>query len=62
MLETLNAKQRILMTDIMKRLKTKKTPFYVFLSGSAGVGKSTVINATYQLASHYFDNLNGDNL
>jgi len=61
MLETLNSKQRLFVMEIMKRLKTKKTPFYVFLSGAAGVGKSTVINAIHQLTTHYFDNIHGEN-
>lgn len=34
-------------------------PLRLFLSGSAGVGKSTVINCLYQLLTHHFDNLPG---
>lgn len=59
-LEMLNAKQRIIVMHILKWLKTRpKTPFHIFLSGSAGVGKSTVINALYQLITDHFDHVEG---
>ncbi|XP_031637004.1 uncharacterized protein LOC116349612 [Contarinia nasturtii] len=61
MLEVLNSKQRLFVMEILKRLKCEYTPFNIFLSGAAGVGKSTVINAIYQLASHHFDNIHGIN-
>ena len=35
-------------------------PFYIFLSGSAGFGKSTVINAIYQTISYYLSKLPGE--
>lgn len=36
-------------------------PFRIFLSGAAGVGKSTIIKAVYQLTSYHFDNIRGEN-
>lgn len=47
---------------MLKCLKTDQVPFQFFLSGAAGVGKSTVINAIYQLVSHHFDNTHGNQL
>lgn len=63
MLENLNNKQRSFVMHILKCLKTGVSlPFNIFLSGAAGVGKSTVINAIYQLASNHFDNIPGENI
>lgn len=61
-LETFNCKQRVIVMHILKWLRTRpKTPFHIFLSGSAGVGKSTVINALYQLITYHFDHKAGAN-
>lgn len=61
-LQTLNPEQRTFVMHILKCIKTGNyIPFHIFLSGAAGVGKSTVINATYQLATHHFDNVRGEN-
>lgn len=57
----LNAEQRIFVMQILKRIKTENKPFYYFLSGAAGVGKSTVINAINQLVSHHCDQVRGPN-
>lgn len=58
----LNEKQRQIVHHIMKCIKTKPDePFHIFLSGSTGVGKSTVINVLYQTNTKYYDNLPGDN-
>ena len=37
----------------------KDRPFRIFLSGCAGVGKSTVIRALFQMVTHYYDNISG---
>lgn len=59
-LEILNSKQRSFVMHILKCIQNEQHhPFYCFLSGAAGVGKSTVINAIYQLATRYFDNIRG---
>ncbi|XP_031629676.1 uncharacterized protein LOC116344956 [Contarinia nasturtii] len=54
----LNSQQRTFVMHILKHIRTKPNePFYYFLSGAAGVGKSTVINALYQLITKHFDDL-----
>lgn len=61
-LGTHNAKQRTIVMHVLKCLKTEQhLPLRIFLSGAAGVGKSTVINALYQLTCHHFDNVRGQN-
>ena len=46
---------------ILHCFKTNKLPLKIFLSGSAGVGKSTVINTIYQLLSIHFNEIPGEN-
>lgn len=59
-LEILNLRQRQFVMHILKCIRTEQNvPFHYFLSGAAGVGKSTVINSIYQLVTHHFDNLRG---
>lgn len=61
-LEKLNEKQRTFVMHVYKCLKTEKNvPFQLYLAGSAGVGKSTVISALYQLITHHFDHVAGNN-
>jgi hypothetical protein len=59
LLRKLNSEQKQFVMHVLNCFKTGKTPLKVFLSGSAGVGKSMVINTIYQLITHYFDNLPG---
>lgn len=59
-LENLNTRQRTFVMHVLKCLKSNN-PFNIFLSGAAGVGKSTVINAIYQMATHHFDDIPGQN-
>ena len=59
-MEKLNIKQRETVMHILHCVKTNIGPFYIFLSGSAGVGKSTVINAIYQTVSYYLSNMPGE--
>ena len=42
-------------------MKTKKDPFYNFLSGGAGVGKSVLLKALYQALVKYFSHKAGEN-
>uniref|UniRef100_A0A8D8XYD7 ATP-dependent DNA helicase n=1 Tax=Cacopsylla melanoneura TaxID=428564 RepID=A0A8D8XYD7_9HEMI len=60
-LDKLNTRQGKIVHHILNRFRTNETPFRIFLSGSAGVGKSTVINAIYQAVTNYFDELPGGN-
>ena len=55
--QKLNKQQRIFVLYVLHCLKTGKSPIRIFLSGSAGVGKSTVINCLYQIITHYYDNM-----
>ncbi|XP_055306639.1 ATP-dependent DNA helicase PIF1-like, partial [Sitodiplosis mosellana] len=57
-LEILNEKQRQIVMHIYKCFKTQSD---IYLAGSAGVGKSKVIETIYQIITHYLDNLPGGN-
>ena len=45
----------------MQSIKTKHEPLRLFLSGGAGVGKSTVTNALYQALDRYLNTVPGEN-
>ena len=45
---------------IINQLKTSPVPVYRILSGGAGVGKSHVTKAIYQMAVKYYNNLAGE--
>lgn len=60
-LRELNVKQKQFVIYLLHCFKAGKMPINIFLSGSAGVGKSTVIRAIYQLITHYFDTQPGAN-
>lgn len=54
LLRCLNCKQKQFYNHVVHWIKTKDTPLYVFfLSGGAGVGKSVVIRALYQICIAY---------
>lgn len=59
MLCLLNNDQKQFVMHVLHNFKVNKVPFKIFLSGSAGVGKSTVVNAIYQVITYYFDNMPG---
>ncbi len=44
----------------MRIIKTSDKPFYAFLSGGGGVGKSHLIKSIYQAALKYYDARAGD--
>ena len=46
--------------DTINHLKTSTVPIYRFLSGGAGVGKSHVTKAIYQMAVKYYNKLQGE--
>ena len=50
-MHSLNRKQKYFFSHILHSIKTKEEPLRSFLSGGAGVGKSTVINAFYHINS-----------
>lgn len=53
-MRNLNDKQRRFVLEVMHRIKCDKTPFHVFLSGGAGVGKSHTITAIVQTTLRFF--------
>lgn len=53
----LNDKQRLITMHVINCIKTNKVPFKIFLSGSAGVGKSKVINCIYQMVTNYLNQM-----
>ena len=59
MVDQLNDKQRKIVIHIYNSFKIGKTPLKIFISGSAGVGKSKVIYTIYQLLSKYFREIPG---
>ena len=54
LVQTLNQKQKYLFYPILHLVKTSDKPFYYFLSGGAGVGKSHLIKSLYQAALKYY--------
>ena len=54
-------KQREIFYHVLKWVKTKDEPFYVFLTGAAGCGKSVVVKAVYQALHRYLCSTEGEN-
>ena len=57
----LEQKQKELFCHILHLAKTADKPFYHFLSGGAGVGKSHLIKSLYQAALKYYNSKTGEN-
>ena len=57
---SLNAEQLIFFYHILHHLRTSDVPFYCFLSGGGGVGKSHVTKALYQAAVKCLNRNAGD--
>lgn len=53
--QTLNKEQKEFFYHVLHLIKTSEEPFYCFLSGGAGVGKSHVTKALYQAALKYYN-------
>ena len=60
MMNELNIDQRDIVLHVLHCFKVDKLPIRIFLSGSAGDGKSKVINTIYQLLSIYFNEIPGE--
>ena len=56
----LNKQQKEFFYHILHLIKTSNDPFYCFLSGGAGVGKSHLTKALYQAALKYYNTRAGD--
>ena len=55
MVQMLNKEQKEFFYHILHLIKTSDKPFYCFLSGGAGVGKSHLTKALYQAALKYYN-------
>ena len=55
LLRSLNRKQREFFYHVMKCIKTEDAPFHLFLTGGAGVGKTAVVTAIYQMAIRFYN-------
>ena len=60
MVQKLNKMQKECFYHVLHRIKTSDNPFYCFLSGGAGVGKSHVTKSLYQTALKYYNTRAGD--
>lgn len=59
LLSTLNKKQTKYIVNIMHKFKQRKLPFYDFIAGQAGVGKSLLVRAVFQVLNRYFRTMDG---
>ena len=60
LVRSLNGKQTIFY-HVFHSIKTRNDPLRLFLSGGAGVGKSTVTNALYEALIRYLNSIAGEN-
>ena len=60
MVQKLNKQQKEFFYHILHLIKTSDKPFYSFLSGGAGVGKSWLVKALYQAALKYYNHNAGE--
>jgi chromosomal replication initiation ATPase DnaA len=60
MIQTLNKEQNEFFYHTLHLIKTSDKPFYSFLSGGAGVGKSHLTKPIYQAALKYYNTRAGD--
>lgn len=59
-LNRLNEEQRTFIMHVFHSIKTEPNlPLRIFLSGSAGAGKTTLIDAIYQLITNHYNTLPG---
>ena len=61
LVRSLNIKQKEFFYHVLHSVKTKDDPLRLFLSGGAGVGKTTVTNALYEALTRYLNNVPGEN-
>ena len=55
LVQSLNVEQKEFFYHVLNSVKTDKLPMRLFLSGGAGVGKSTVTNALYEALIRYLN-------
>ena len=61
LVRSLNIKQKEFFYHVLHSVKTKNEQVTLFLSGGAGVGKSTVTNALYEALTRYLNSIPGEN-
>ena len=61
LVRSLNEKQRQFFYHVLHPIKTSDDPLRLFLSGDAGVGKSTVTKALYEALIRYLNSVAGEN-
>lgn len=54
LVRNLNEKQRTFFYHVLHKVKNDSLPFYCFLTGGAGVGKSIVTTSLYQAVTRYY--------
>ena len=59
LIQSLNINQREFLLGVVSHVKSSNNPFYYFLTGGAGTGKSLLISAIYQTLYRWF-NRNGE--
>ena len=60
MVQALNKKQKEFFYHALHFIKTTDNPFYSFLSGGGGVGKSHITKSIYQAALKYYNTKAGE--
>ena len=60
MLQKLNKEQKDFFAHAFHLIKTSEKPFYCFLSGGGGVGKSHLTKSIYQAALKYYNSREGE--
>ena len=60
LVQMLNKKQREFFYHALHLIKTSEKPFYAFLSGGGGVGKSRLIKSINQAALKYYNSRAGE--
>ena len=61
LVRSLNKKQKEFFYHVLHSVKTNDDPVRLFLSGGAGVGKSTVTSALYEALTRYLNSIPGEN-
>ena len=59
LLQGFNIQQREFLYHVLHCVKTQKTPFHLFLSGGAGVGKTHLVKGIFQALLRYYNSLPG---
>ena len=58
-IQALNVEQKMFFNHIVHKVKSKAIPFYTYLSGGAGCGKTVVVKTIFQALLKYFNHQRG---